>query len=324
MRYSRMIACVAALLVIAVALAGCAPRVGAGTTAAAAAPEDLVVDLPALVIDVGEDGALSMAGMPISQIVGSLGVPLEASIDPSQVAMLRGVGIQHIQIANQPDRLALIVNGIEMPSIGWSDDALEQVAGLLFAGKPEYGTLLPLLKQLGVGITLNLPVAAGTERAPLLVAAGAGAAEKLAAAQEAFTAQVGTIPEIEVPIVYAADGSWSIGGISGDMLIALTGQASLSELTLKAETIQSLVKNGIQSIALNVTSDGLSLTVGDKTLPTLDWSDGRLASLITLLQNSGMLSGLPIDAATLQGLLDQWLPMITTSNISLRAIFPTN
>ncbi len=318
MRYTRTFACLSALLLILVALAGCAPRVGAGETSRAAGPDDLVVDLPSIALDVAEDGSLSLAGIPLADLAGSLGVPADLALPANLLGPLTSAGVQHLQIVNQPDGLALLVNGIEIPSLGWSGDALAGI-GNLMPDQPALARLLPLLTQLGVGVTLNLPVAEGVERAPLTVAATETGAAALAAAQESFVGAVGTVPQITVPILYNSDGTWSMGGISGDELVNLTGQAFWSELNLTPANIQAAAAAGIKTFDLSMDADGVHIAINDAPLPSIDWSDGKLASVLTLLEQNGMLSALPIP----RELLDQLLPMLTSADINLHAVMPT-
>ena len=62
------------LITIAVlVLAGCAPRAGGGETAKAATGQDLVVDLPAIVIDFNAQGEPSVGNVPIAQLASTFG-----------------------------------------------------------------------------------------------------------------------------------------------------------------------------------------------------------------------------------------------------------
>lgn len=318
MRYSRTIAWLSALLLIMVVLAGCAPRVGAGDTARAAGPDDLVVDLPSIALDVAEDGSLSLAGVPLSELGASLGLPADLALPANLLGPLTGAGVQHLQIVNQPDGLALLVNGIEIPSLGWTAESLAGM-GNLMPDQPALSRLLPLLTQLGVGVTLNLPVAEGAERAPLTVDATETGAADLAAAQEEFITTVGTAPQITIPITYNRDGTWTMGGVSGDQWVNLTGQSFWTELNLTPENISAAMAAGIKDFDLNIDADGVHIAINNAALPSIDWSGGKLASVLTLLEDNGMLSALPIP----REMLDQLLPILTSADINLHAIMPT-
>jgi len=309
------------LLLMILLLAGCAPRPGAGATAAAAGPQDVVIDLPSLALDVAEDGAISLGGVNISELAGGLGMPLELPITADQVAMLTGLGIQHIQVANEPDGLALLINGQALPSLAWGKDELSNIAQ--FAPQmPALGQLLPILTQLGVGVTLNLPVAEGVERAPLAVSAEASAAAALASSQERFAESIGELPTITVPVTYADDGTYTIAGMSGDAWASLTGVDIFASLTQRPEQIDFMQNRGIGQVDVKLDPDGLRILIDDAALPYVDLSDGKLASVIELAKSTGALNIPGLDASTLDTILGQFLPILTSANIDLSLRFP--
>lgn len=322
MQSKRTIAMASLLLLVVLALAGCAPRPGAGETATKAPSDALVVDLPAIAIDFASDGSASLAGIPIADVGASLGIPTELPITADNIALLTGLGIQHIQLVNLPTGLAIYVNGRQIPSIGWDANILSQAADVL-AGQPALADLLPVVTQLGVGFTLRFPVPEGATPAPLIVPATDSAATRLAESQQAFLAEAGSKPVISIPIVYSLDGTWTAGGFPSSVLEGSPLGPFLSSLTLTPTQIQRDIKAGIKTIDLNLNENGLVVVWNGTELPSLDWSGGKLASLVEVVQESGMLDGLGVDPAMLQTVLDTALPMLTSSDISIHLIFPT-
>ncbi len=323
MQYRRTLALVSLLLIVLLALAGCAPRAGAGESAAAAGPDQLVVDLPAIAIDVAEDGSISLAGSTVEEIVAGFGVELPFPlnfIEPSTVQQLVDANIQHLQLVTQPDGLRILVNGQEIPSIGYSGEELASLTGLA-GDQPALQKLIPLLTQLGVGVTLRLPVAEGVDPIPLQVE-GVNAT-RLVESQQAFLEEAGSTPTISIPLVYNEDGSFTLGstGVSSDDLIGLTGQSMWGMLLQRPEQIQWAMENDIETMSILIDADGLRLSIDGTRLPGIDWSEGRLTSGLQVLAESGLVD-LPIDAATLQGFVDSYLPMLTASNLSIVATFP--
>lgn len=309
------------LLTMLVLLAGCAPRPGAGETAAAANPGDVVIDLPSLALDVADDGSISMGGVSLNELAASLGLPLELPITADQVAMLKGLGIQHIQVANEPDGLALLINGQALPSLAWSRDELTNIAQ--FAPQiPALAELLPVLTQLGIGVTLNLPVAEGTERAPLAISAEESAAAALAASQNSFVESVGELPTISLPVNYADDGTFTIAGMTGDAWARITGQDFLGALTLTPENIDFMQTRGIETVSIKLDPNGLRLMLDEQPLPYVDLSGGKLASVIELAKSTGALDIPGLDAGTLDTILTNFLPMLTSANIDISLRFP--
>lgn len=310
------------LTVLALALAGCAPRPGAGETLAAAAENDVVVDLPSIALDVSEDGSVSLGGVNISELAGGFGVPLELPITSDQVKMLTGLGIQHIQVANQPSGLALLINGQAVPSLAWTKDELTNVADLV-PTMPQLAELLPILTQLGVGVTLNLPVAEGATRAPLMASAEGSAAADLAANQAAFVESVGELPRITLPVVYDAEGNFTIAGLTGEAWTNITGQSFFESLKQTPAQIAWAQNNGLQTLDVQIDPNGLRITANEEPLPYIDLSGGKLASIIDLAKSTGALNIPGLDEATLDTLLNQFLPILTSATVDLSFRFPT-
>ncbi len=323
MQVNRSFKIAALLLLVVLALAGCAPRPGAGEAATKAPADALVVDLPAIAIDFDADGAASVGGIPIADVAGSFGVPAELPITAENIAMLTGLGIQHIQLVNQPSGLGIYVNGKQIPSIGWTSESLQQAADTL-AGQSSLGQLLPIVTQLGVGVTLRFPVAAGAEVAPLMVPAGETGAAQLEASQKTFVEGVGSKPVIAIPIKYNLDGSWTAGGFPSETFAATPLGPFLAALDLTPSQIQKDMKAGIENIQLKLNENGLAVVWNGTQLPSLDWSGGKLASVVSVLEDTGLLESVPgLDPAMLQTVLDNVLPILTASDVSVEMIFPT-
>ena len=238
------------------------------------------------------------------------------------VAKLKGLGIQHLQLVNLPSGLGIFVNGRQIPSLGWDAETLKSTADAL-AGQTSLASLLPVVTQLGIGVTLRLPVAEGATPAPLVADASDSAASRLAASQEAFLAEAGSRPTISIPINYNLDGTWTAGGFPSSVLENTPIGPFLSSLTLTPTQIQRDIKAGIESIDLKLNDQGLAIVWNGTQLPSLDWSGGKLASVIEVLQESGMMDSVGLDPAMLQQLLDTALPMLTSSDISIEMTFPT-
>ena len=146
---------------------------------------------------------------------------------------------------------------------------------------------------------------------------------RLAASQEAFLAEAGSRPTISIPINYNLDGTWTAGGFPSSVLENTPIGPFLSSLTLTPTQIQRDIKAGIESIDLKLNDQGLAIVWNGTQLPSLDWSGGKLASVIEVLQESGMMDSVGLDPAMLQQLLDTALPMLTSSDISIEMTFPT-
>ena len=154
------------------ALAGCGPRAGGGDVARAAGASDVVVDLPAIYIDFDAQGMGTIGGMSVSQAGQLIGQSLsDVNLGADTVKTIAQYNIQHIQLINTDQGLAILVNGLRVPSIGWNAEVLanlqEQLA-MLGTDLGSVGNLLPLAGNFNTGIVLRFPLAAGREPLPLL------------------------------------------------------------------------------------------------------------------------------------------------------------
>src|SRR3954469_10036388 len=152
MQKRRLLSWLTLLSVAVIVLAGCAPRAGGGLTAGQAGDKDLVIDLPALVIDYGADGKPSVGNIQLSQLAASLpaaaGSMDKLVIPADTVQMLTNSNIQNVQIDNAPTGLGILVNGEPIPSIKWDGKILSETGDLmakLGAGTPVIEKLLPAL-----------------------------------------------------------------------------------------------------------------------------------------------------------------------------------
>ena len=69
----------------------------------------------------------------LEEIARSLGVPLDLSqyqIDPFYPAWMKAANIQHIELRQTGDGIALLVNGALMPSLSFQDGSLQRISDL--------------------------------------------------------------------------------------------------------------------------------------------------------------------------------------------------
>lgn len=316
------------LLVAMIVLAGCAPRSGAGDAAAMTTdPMELVVDLPAIVLDVQSDGSIAVGNVPLAQLGAGFGIDLSAAaIDAAMVDFMTVGNIQHVQVNNSSSGLLLLVNGEAIPSITYDGESLQATADALNAfgmAIPMLDTALSLVDQIGLGVIMRFPVAAGVAQIPLYVEGDGGSAAQAKMAQDEFLAAVGAPPRINLPIFYETDGSFSIGDLTDEEWSSLTG-ASLAGLRLNTSLIDGLASSGINKIGLGTDAAGIHIMINDSHLPTLDWSGGKATHLLNLADQLGLWNMLAPNMnvgemlVTIEGLL----PVIQVTNFDLTVHLP--
>jgi hypothetical protein len=315
-----------ALLMVLV-LAGCGPRTGGGELSANTAPDELVVDLPALYIDVDTTGNLSVAGTSLTEMAALVGQDLSTlKLDPVWVQYLTATNIQHIQINNTPEGIVILANGEPVPSLGWGGDALlattETMDTLGAQINPMIGKIVPIIRNMGVGIVIRIPVAEGTPLIPLRVEGDDSAAAQAKEAQEAFLAAVGSPPQIRVTVAYAPDGTFQIAGLSGSDLAQLG--LPLQALTLPRATVQQLSGMGIQSIGFATNPQGIFISVNNRTLPHITWGEGEVNHVLKLAAQMGFLQqvvGSSENTEALVRTIESFLPIVQASDVSLTFTF---
>ena len=315
---------VSLLVAASISLSACAPRPGAGETMKAAGNEGIAVDLPAIAIEFNDDGQASFGGAPLSQLGSALGADLSAvAIPADMVAMLKAADIQHIQINNTPEGLIILVNGKAIPSIGLDGGAavgLADVAKLLGFDQPGMEKILPTINSLGIGIIAKFPKADGAADIPTASADDASAT--VTAKQEEFISSVGAPGVINLPVHYAADGSWTVAGMTDTDWANVTGDPIWQSYRMKPEIIAMFKEKGIKELTISTDAKGLHVSINGQALPYITWSGGKLNNLVDLLGTMGYLSALGDNADQIKGLIEQWLPILTASNVNLRIFVP--
>ncbi|MEZ4861623.1 MAG: hypothetical protein R3C14_09960 [Caldilineaceae bacterium] len=316
------------LLVGVLLMAACTPRVGGGDLAAAVSDQDLLVDLPAITLDIDADGNASMGGVAVGDLGAALGVPLDSvKLDPSQVQTLVDNNIQHIQISTSPTGLTILVNGQAIPSLQWDSASLASADELLANMNNEslavLQDILPKISDLGIGVTLRFPLQQGAEPIPAVVSGEGSAADAAAVAQANFLKSVGGTPaKINIPIAYDDAGVPQIGGMSGADWAALTG-IPLDSLQLSADRLSQLTEMGIAKITLATDEQGIHISINDKQLPYISWDEGKLQYAMQLGANMGLLGAPDADTTALTGFITDLLPMIQTAQFNVEVTLPT-
>jgi hypothetical protein len=168
------------LMLFGLLLAGCSARPDAGLTAALG-ESGLVLDLPAITVDYDESGAPTLAGVTPAELAAVLPGGLDRLRLPSAaIEVARNAGIQHVQMSNTPQGLRLFVNGAALPGLAWDATRLQNAAALAaqfgLTLPPELVDLLPILPQLGIGVTVHFPHPADAAAIPPASADVTGAA----------------------------------------------------------------------------------------------------------------------------------------------------
>lgn len=325
MRY-RKIALIAGLMLVALlALTGCGPRAGADVTRATEDPNALVVDLPAIYVDFGEDGVGRIGNMTVSQAGALIGQTLpDIAVGADVVKTLAAYNIQTVQLINTPNGLDILVNGLRMPSLAWDTEVLSNLRTLLDSmGIPlgQAGGLLPLLGTLSTGVVLRFPVDASAAVLPLVDPDAEATAQR---AQEAIANAGDALANIQFAVDYAADGSWTVDG-RGESDWEQIVPFELDDFTLTPAQISAVQAAGVKTLGVSSNPDGITLSLNGSPLPTITWGNGEINNILKLLESSGVIDQLTGGSASLSGMIpmiEGMLPAVQTSRFNMTVNFP--
>lgn len=313
------------LLVVLFVLSGCATR--SGVDLADGPVPGMVVDLPAVVVDIAQDGTASVANVPVAQLAQLAGFNLGAfSIPTAWVDFLVSGNIQHIQVNNTDSGLLILVNGEPIPSIAYDGNSLTTTADALSAlgmAVPMLDQILPVIAQIGIGVIVHLPVAEGMAAIPLYVNGDGSAAAAAQQAQAQFLATIGAPPRVNLPVFYAADGSWRVGNLTDTEWTALTG-IPFYVLRVNPTVLRGLGTSGVSNITISTSPRGIQIAVNGNPLPTLTWGNGELQHLLGLAGQTGLLEMVApgMNMNEILATVHQMLPVVTTTDFDLTVHIP--
>jgi len=332
------------LLVVALVFSGCTPRVGAGSVVERD-PNTLFVDLPALVVDYASDGTASAGGlthMDIGNTEAPGGVVLPAgirlglatalygmSLDPTWVQYFTAANIQHLQVNNGPEGIFLMVNGRQIPSLVWDGGSLVATSDAIDAvglGVPALNKVLPLVRNFGLGLVLRFPVAEGTELIPLTGQPESEEAIRARETQAQMAQLIGGLPAIDLPIVYHADGSFTLAELTDTEWSALT-LVPFWAFRLSPAIISSLSEAGISVITLQTNKEGIHIGINDIALPYLSWGSGEVQNILAIVKESGLLETVEAmfpggSIYEIIGLAESMLPLIQMTDVNITVFLP--
>lgn len=243
-------------------------------------------------VNIGEDGALAVKG-----------IPLPVTLPADTVSQLTSAGIGSLGVAATDDSILLAVNGQPMPKISFSPEGLNTVANLAssVAGvQPAMITGgLQALANAGLSTSITLP---GGEAAP-------------PPTEPTFAApDLGDVPAPTIKVAATVqDGQiTSVGGLSADQLAAL----GVTLPALPANINDLLTSFGAQQVELVTEPNKLRIVLDGQDTINLEYDQASLLNAWNLAKPQ--LADGPLGDPALQGLIEQQiLPLLPGSNINL-------
>lgn len=301
-------------------LTACGPAIVPAASPELPSGEVFQVALPRIVITFDQNGQPGLEGVPIEDIAAALGQPLDLSAFSINNAYpmtdwMTAANVQHIEMRQTGDGIAMLVNGTLMPSLSYGEGSLERVGEVAPLLGPQGGALAtllekfgPLVQRLGLAIVLKFPLQDGAQ------AIDYGPAD-LKLASVAKTAAATTPSAIaKFELRYDAQGVPSILGISARDLQALGIEAPLA---LHSDYIAGLQANNIQNAQVSARPDGLHVWINGTALPTIVWNEETLNNAVGVYAQ--MNPGVP---PAYLNLIQTFVPMLGRTDLSVLVHFP--
>ena len=331
-------------LVVAFIISGCTARVDDGSMVERG-PDEFYIDLPPIVIDYAPDGTASVGGLS-HMVVGNVEKPpgmvyvpepgvrlglatilYGLTLPPFWVQHFTASNLQHLRVSNGDEGIILFANGQRIPSLVWEEESLAatgEAVSALGLGVPALNRVLPLVRNFGIGVVLRFPVQEGEEIIPL---SGVEESEEVTMArmlqQQVLETFGGSLPTIDIPILYHADGSWTLGELSDVDWTVLTSTPFYA-LRLPPELISSLTDSGIYTVTLTTDPDGIHISLNGIGLPYLSWGSGEVQNVLALSKQLGVFDSVSAllpgaDMASVLSLVENLLPIIqaTSANVTI-------
>ncbi len=251
-------------------------------------------------VTIQDDGNLAVFGLPVTT---------EPVIDAATLGQLQEANIQQLDVAVGEDGLNLAANGVKLPSISWTDESLETLAGIVapMAGidPAMIDSALGIARNSGLSASVAVPTAAGAERIEV--------PEDID-----FTFAPPDMGDLSAPLIrleatLGSDGSLvEAAGLDAATLAAL----GVSGPLVPAETMATLAALGANEIKIVGEPNDLKLLLdGNEALSIAHDAESLSAALdlATAFQSDSPLADPALNAL----LKDVVLPLIPGSNLDV-------
>lgn len=251
-------------------------------------------NLPSIKLRIQANGTASLYGLPINSVV----------MDPALIQQLTGASVQQIDLRWGYNGVHVYINGEDMPYLSWDEQStatLQEIVSEL-PGVPNASTianLLPWLRTIGWGVSLNFPAPAGAAPIP-------NWSQETSATPDP-PSDPPTIGPLDISnLTFDDQGNGYVGPVP---LSALSVPVSLPPSLMA--TLQAI---GAEKIMLTTTTGGLVITFNDQPFPGIAYNSAYIDALLTWL------NALMQDQQTL-AMANDVLPLLPGAAVTITVTF---
>lgn len=267
-------------LIASLVLAAC----GGGTTGAT------WFNVPSIPLQLQEDGTLAVFGLGVTRL------------NPTLVQQFQAADVQKLEVRIGYNGIHVYADGADLPYIAWDAESMTTLQDVVrnapnIPSGALIANVLPVLRQVGLGVALNLPGAAAANL-PSWSGETTAQSETVDPAQVIGPFQIGSV-------AFDEQGNLQIGSVAGSAL-------GLNGPLLDANTLNLLNSYGIDKLNIATTPNGINLSMNDRPLPSIVYDSASLAQVQPIVTGF---------APTLAPTLDQVLPKLQNAQLDVAVSF---
>jgi hypothetical protein len=300
------------LVVVMLTLSACGPAMTPKTGAKTESGDMFMLALPRLEISFDKDGNPVVLGMKLADVGLMLGQDLSGiKLDPFYVTWMTNANVQHVELRQTGEGVAMMLNAKPMPHLSWDDKSLSQAMDLAMAFSPENANLfttirklLPIVSRLGLAVVVRFPLQPGAKEIAL-------AEESVVMAKVNPSKDPASII-LKFEVRYDVQGVPSILGVSGYDLADIGLPVPVA---IEMGVLKNLQGKDIQALELRTKPEGLFVYVNNNPLPSFTWDK-------QLLKNAAEAYAQMNPQSPYVATVNQMLPMLDTLDIGVMVHFP--
>jgi hypothetical protein len=274
---------------------------GADVTLAVSFPGEQAAEtvLAPIELSISETGDLSFLGIPVAP----------GAVPPDALANLQAANVQQLAVSVQETGLYLAVNGQTLPTITWSENALElvgDVIGPMVGGTGLVDSVLPVALGLGPNVKINLPLAAGAT--PVEVPD-----DVQFTIQPVEVTEGAPMPAMNLSLAVDAAGNLvQIGGFTAEEF----AQLGVSLPALPADSLAALRTAGVQQLQLDTEPGILNVRMDGADAFAINFDQPSIMTSLDIA--APFLSDSPIMEPGINQLVRETVvPLVLTSNVDV-------
>jgi hypothetical protein len=250
---------VVVVLIASLVLTACSGNDGQGST---------WFNLPSVPVDVDANGNASVLGFNLGYI----------GLQPSLIQQLQAANVQELEIRIGHNGIFILANGEALPYIAWNDASVDTLQTVLRSGAlagmgvdgDTIASALPWLRRIGLGATVDLPLASGATALDVPRWRG----EQLVTASGDVPTTIG--PIAINALAFDQAGNASLGGVSLSDLGA--------GISLPPNVLQILQSLNAEQVSINTEPTGIQLALNGAPLPSIAYDSDSLSRALSLAQ----------------------------------------